>query len=65
MRPLSKSSRTSTAVRTLCHDCAGNGSIGLRRAVALPDYEFAGGYQFHDCHGCAGRHWLPGLLPPV
>jgi hypothetical protein len=33
--------------------------------VDLPDYEFAGGYQFRDCRSCDSHHWLPGLLPPI
>lgn len=60
-----KFTRTNTAVRTLCHDCSGNGSIGVRRTVDLPDYEFAAGYQLRDCRGCGSRHRLPGLLPRV
>lgn len=54
-----------TVLRTLCHSCGGSGSVGLHRAVKLPDYEFNGGYQLRDCPTCEGQRWLAGVRPPV
>lgn len=53
------------AVRTVCHECCGEGAIAYSRAAVGLDGDETRGYDVYSCPRCNGHEWLPGMAAPA